>query len=143
MRSVLLILLIFIFSGSGNANEKSRGLVKMGEHLLDDGNLNQALEVFIRAKEADTKDATAWNNTGLTYLLKKQYKEAIPFLEKALSLAPHCNIYTNLGVAYFEAGDKEKSQSTFQQGFQTCQENERMKQWHDHLNKPTKSQTKQ
>lgn len=128
--------MMFIVAGISYANEKSRGLVETGEQLLDEGQFDKALDLFIRAKNADTKDATAWNNAGLTFLLKEKYKESIPFLEKALALSSHCNIYTNLGVAYFKAGNKEKADDTFQDGFEECPDDPLMKQWFDHLNKP-------
>jgi tetratricopeptide (TPR) repeat protein len=101
---------------------------------------DQAIEQFEKVLESAPDDLEATLNIGNAYLsvaeeymkplrksqdlskaeateLKEKaienYKKAIPFLEKAVEARPNATVWTNLGVAYINIGEKEKGEDAF------------------------------
>ena len=60
-----------------------------------------AIKLFRKATEARPDNAIFWNNLGTQYLLVKNYREAVPTLEKAVQLqSTFTKAHLNLGSAY-------------------------------------------
>lgn len=77
-----------------------------GIRALNRGNLAQALRHFLAAHRADPKNADVAFNLGLTYVRLGRYKEAVPPLRCAVSVAgPADKALYALGVSLYEAGD--------------------------------------
>ena len=71
-----------------------------------------------RRKPSPTTPAL-WNNLGAQYLTAKNYGEATPVLEKAVSLQPgFAKAHLNLGDAYRGNKDYEKAQAEYQRALQ-------------------------
>lgn len=66
----------------------ARDLVNEGSALFFEGNYKEAEKKFKEAIVQNPKNAVAHSNIGNIYFKRKQFKEAIPWLEKALSLNP-------------------------------------------------------
>ena len=59
---------------------------------------------------ADTKDAGAFNNRGLTYYYKGEYDKAIKEYNKAIELNPkYAEAFNNRGLAYRHKGELDRA----------------------------------
>jgi Flp pilus assembly protein TadD len=74
----------------------------------------QAQGDLIRALRADPKDWKAPFYLGAGKFERKKYAAAVPFLERALSLAPtEQKIYKMLGVIYYKLGQLDMARGYF------------------------------
>ena len=55
---------------------------------IDKQNTPGAIEMMMRATSARPDSAPLWNNLGAQYLVAKNYREAVPVLEKATQIQP-------------------------------------------------------
>jgi tetratricopeptide (TPR) repeat protein len=77
----------------------------MGELLLSEGKLDEAVVAFEAAAKADPKRGTTWSRLGYLYSLKGEAK-AVPALEKALAAnAADLNAHETLGDLALKRGD--------------------------------------
>ncbi len=73
-----------------------------GQEALTSGRLGEAEKDFRRVLELDPKDGRAYANLGVVYMRRKQWKKALPALEKARDLMPQvAGIRLNIGLAYY------------------------------------------
>ena len=114
-----------------------------GVHQYKRHQFEKAIQVFERILEVDPNDFDAASNIGNAYLsiaeeLRKElkqasngpvaaneiqtmrdraifsYKQAIPYLKKAIRLQPNIpNLWRNLGVAYIQTGERENGEEAF------------------------------
>jgi tetratricopeptide (TPR) repeat protein len=63
--------------------------VDHGSRLFQQGLLDEALEEFGKALEANPWNATATGNTGVVFLRKGRPEEALKWFERALEIDPH------------------------------------------------------
>jgi Flp pilus assembly protein TadD len=68
-----------------------------------------AEEEFRKAIELDASLADAHYHLGFLFLGLKRFEEAKKEFEEVVKLRPDAKAYGNLGILYFEAGDKEKA----------------------------------
>lgn len=74
------------------------------------GRLDEALLIFKEIVETDTNFASAWENMGICYALKKDFDNAERCLLHALELSPdNDNVKLNLYYMYQNKGDEQKS----------------------------------
>lgn len=116
----------------------------LGVHYYKQTKFTKAIELFQRVLELDPNDFESVSNIGNAYLslaetfrkkLKNSshsesttmeeiktlranalanYRQAIPYLKKAVELQPqHPSLWRNLGVAYINSGDKERGEQAF------------------------------
>lgn len=79
-------------------------LLRLGEVWLQSGYGEQALECFERALNLK-ETPQAWAALGRCYKVKKEYRDAIEFFQKALAIDPqYAIIYNDLAYCYFQAG---------------------------------------
>ena len=81
-------------------------LVLMGNLLTKEMNdIGHAKQYYDKVLEFHPDNAIALNNIGATYMERKDYKSALPFLEKALSIDnSYANSYYGLGLCYYKLG---------------------------------------
>jgi tetratricopeptide (TPR) repeat protein len=89
-------------------------LNKMGIVRLELRQNALAHELFQQAVRAHKKDASGWNNLGVTEYMDKRYKSAINDYERAAKIDKTSATYhSNLGMAYFESKDMESARTQF------------------------------
>ena len=73
-----------------------------------------AREMFLRTVRVQKKDASAWNNLGVTEYQQKHYPEAIGDYKRAARLDKQSAVFhSNLGIAYSELKDMRSAQQQF------------------------------
>ena len=84
-----------------------RSLVQYGLELLKTEKNDEGLKIFKSAYEKYPDDPEVINGYGYACLKQKEYSQAIPVLEKGLSIAPdNKNIPINLYRSYFRLGEQ-------------------------------------
>jgi len=63
-------------------------LVTLGKSKLEEGDFDEALDLFQQAILLDQKDPDLWNLTGITLRSMGRYNEAVECFNKSLSLDP-------------------------------------------------------
>ena len=63
-------------------------LVTLGKSKLEEGDFDQALDLFQQAILLDQKDTDLWNLTGITLRSMGRYNEAVECFNKSLDLDP-------------------------------------------------------
>lgn len=97
----------------------SKLMNKMGIVRLELRQIDLAHEMFLRTVRAHKKDATAWNNLGVTYYAVQDYRGAIDSYKHAVRIDKNSAVFhSNLGLAYFEKGDAEEARSEFSRALQ-------------------------
>lgn len=75
------------------ANEAD--LNNYGYQLVNDGNFDKAIEIFILNTQRNPKSANAWDSLGEGYALKGDKRNAIVNFKKSLSMNPPDNVRAN------------------------------------------------
>jgi tetratricopeptide (TPR) repeat protein len=97
----------------------SKLLNKMGIVRLELRQVDLAHAMFLRTVRAHKKDASAWNNLGVTYYAMQNYRGAIDAYRHAVKLDKNSAVFhSNLGLAYFEKGDAEEARREFSRALQ-------------------------
>jgi tetratricopeptide (TPR) repeat protein len=92
----------------------SEMLNKMGVVRLELRQTDMAHTLFQQTVRAQKKNASGWNNLGVTEYMDKQYKSAINDYHHAAKLDKRsATFHCNLGMAYFESGDMESARKEF------------------------------
>ena len=63
-------------------------LVTLGKSKLEEGDFDEALDLFQQAISLDQKDPDLWNLTGITLRSMGRYNEAVECFNKSLDLDP-------------------------------------------------------
>jgi len=81
-------------------------LVLMGNLLSKEKNdIEHAKQYYDRVLEYYPDNAIALNNIGATYMERKDYEGALPFMEKVISIDDtYANSYYGLGLCYYKLG---------------------------------------
>ena len=75
---------------------------------------DKSLNYFFKALEIFPENAWVHLNIGFIYLQKKDYPQAIEYLEKAAKMSSHnIEVYYYLGLSYNKIGEKEKALTLF------------------------------
>ena len=89
-------------------------LNKMGVVRLELRQNSLAHELFLRVVHEQKKNATAWNNLGVTEFMAGNYRTAVYDYKKAAAMEKgFATFHTNLGMAYFKMGDVESARAQF------------------------------
>jgi tetratricopeptide (TPR) repeat protein len=89
-------------------------LNKMGIVRLELHQIELARTMFLRTVRARKKDATGWNNLGVTYYAMQDYRAAVDAYRHAVKINKNSAVFhSNLGLAYFEKGDAEQARTEF------------------------------
>ena len=93
-------------------------LILMGNLLTREKNdVEHAKKYYDKVLEYHPDNAIAINNIGATFMERKDYEGALPYLEKALKLDDtYVNSYYGLALCYYKLGQLEQSFTTCHQG---------------------------
>jgi tetratricopeptide (TPR) repeat protein len=84
-------------------------LLRLGQVWLHAGNVEQADECFEHSLHLG-ETPQAWAALGRSFMLKKDYPQAIEFFQKALVIdSKHYAIYNDLAFSYFQAGQPRQA----------------------------------
>jgi tetratricopeptide (TPR) repeat protein len=102
----------------------SNGYYMLAVAYYQSGDLDKAFEPASKALEIATKPKEAWIRLLLAlHMEKKEYKKALPLVEKLVSLYPKKPYWMQLSAIYAELGEDAKSLATqqlaYQEGFLT------------------------
>lgn len=94
--------------------EHSTVASNMGSCYLNLGRTDQALECFLRAVRADSKNPNAYNNIAQLYIQLGEYEDAIPYAEEALALnAKMPQALNAMAICYAMLDYDEESEAYF------------------------------
>ena len=106
MKKILFLLVAIMLSSAGMAQSEDNWLKEANE-AYNEGNYDQALELYGKVEEAGMESAALYYNMGDTYYKMKSYPMAILYYEKALKLDPgNEDIRVNLKIANMAIADK-------------------------------------
>jgi len=91
----------------------------LGTSLLNQGNLNEAIQHFERALQLKPDSADAFNNLGGALSKQGKLDEAIQYYERALQLKPDdAEAHNNLGVALADQGKPNEAIQHYERALQ-------------------------
>lgn len=99
-----------------NPKASSRVLRMLGYSLLEAGWIEESIEAYTRLLQGKEADYGDWNNRGVAYLRRKDWKQARKDLVRASDVGSNRpEAVNNLGRIYVEAGAYEEAVSCFLQ----------------------------
>ncbi len=109
MRSVFVLLvmvLVISFGGVVSAQQEAVDAYNQGLEALNQGRLDEAVNLFSKAIEIDPVDHYAYNNRGVVFKRKGEYENAIRDYTRALEIKPdYLAAKVNRGIARYRKGD--------------------------------------
>lgn len=83
--------------------------------LHQQGQLDKAAQIYQQLIQVNSRDSDAHNLLGAVLVAKRQFKEAIKHLTKAVKLAPkYAGAHYNLGKCYIDMGEPKRALSALQ-----------------------------
>ena len=123
----LLVLFCFSLTAFGQKTEEAKKLVSQGIALNDSGKYDQAIEKYKLAMAADSLYPNSYYETGYTLFTSGREKEAIPYLEKLLLIAPKAGGgYDILGSIYDDDNQPDKAIEYYKKGIAVNPEYQRL-----------------
>lgn len=111
MKKSYLIILAFLFCLNTNFSLAQESFKDQGLAAIQNENWTEALSLFTKHLSTNPDDATSWYYKGFLQIKTKDYKSAIPNLEKAKAkgYTPVFVADFNLAKCHAHLGDKEKA----------------------------------
>ncbi|CAK9046575.1 unnamed protein product [Durusdinium trenchii] len=95
--------------------------MSLGVRLMDEGELEQAVDVFTRVIARAPSFAEAWHKRSIAHFAQQKYREAVEDCEEALALRPlHYWCLTGMGTCHYELGEKQKAKDCWKAALQVC-----------------------
>lgn len=112
---VLMAVCLLSFTMTGCATQ-----IDKGKSLLEEGNYEEASEVFEKATKDSDMEKEAYRGLGISYYELEQYDKAVPAFESALEKGAEATpeLYNLLGISYMQTGEYEKAADSFETGSQ-------------------------
>jgi tetratricopeptide (TPR) repeat protein len=112
--ALLLLTLLPSLPAGADSGESLKDLWVLGEGLLGEDKVDEALDVFSAALEIDKDQPRTWNYIGGIHFLKADYLKALLDFKQAFALDPGdaraCN---NIATAYDRLGRYEEAESYY------------------------------
>ena len=109
--------------------EKTDYVSEYGRLALDLGHTGMAAQLLERADDPTKPDWRVVSARGTVLAKQGQYKEAIPFFERAIEMAPsQSSVQNNLAMAYAMDGQAEKAEELLRQAQASGNNDPRVKQ---------------
>ncbi len=87
--------------------------------LHGEGNLDQAIDYYIKSLQSEPRNSFALNNLGLALVEKREFDKAVVCFTKALKLRPdRFEVHMHLGAALAEKGEPNKAIAQLKQALQ-------------------------
>ncbi len=94
-----------------------------GYFLTRNGRYEHAIEVYKKILRFTPKNSMAFNNIGINYFYKNDFKNAAIAFESAAKIEPEGLIFANTGSMYYSSGEYEKSVEMYGQALRLDPEN--------------------
>ena len=108
---VIFISVVNCYGAKGTAEE----FFEQGKKASSAENADNAISHYSKAIEIDPKFVKAYNNRGIAYIWKKEFKLAIADFTKAIELDPkNGKPYNNRAIVYSYIGDTGKARQDLQ-----------------------------
>ncbi len=118
MKIISNMMLVLFLLGLGTLHAESEEAMELnreGAKLVEQGEMERALEAFEKAVRLDSNDAVALLNLAYTYDRQGRTEEAIAEYQRAIELSPNNLLaYNNLGVLYDKMGQYDEAIGEFQ-----------------------------
>ena len=89
--------------------------VNQGLQAYNEGNYQQAVDLFRQALQESPESAALWSNLGQAYSRLKRHDQAIEAVEKAIALKPgNTRLYRTLADIHANKGDAQAAMETFE-----------------------------
>ncbi len=120
MLSTMMLFLFLLWMGPLHAeSDEAAQHNREGAKLVEQGEMEKALEAFQKAVRLDSNDAVALLNLAYTYDRQGRTEEAIAEYQRAIGLSPsNLLAYNNLGVLYDKMGQYDKAIGEFQRALE-------------------------
>ena len=80
---------------------ESEALIKQGKTLMENGDIDHAIEVFNKVVELNSNNAEAYYHLGIIYVRKNDIQDGLKFLQKSVGLVPrNAKVRMTLALAY-------------------------------------------
>jgi len=88
---------------------------KLGEVFGQNFNqIDRSEEYLMKAIQCNPKDASAMENMGIVYGIRKDFQKSLDWFMQALKINPgKAALYRNIGQTYMNMGQKDKAQEFF------------------------------
>jgi len=118
--STMMLLLFLLWVGTVHAeSDEAAQRNREGAKLVEQGEMEKALEAFQEAVRLDSNDAVARRNLAYTYDRQGRTEEAIAEYQRAIELSPSDLLaYNNLGVLYDKMGQYDEAIGEFQRALE-------------------------
>ncbi|CAK9037126.1 TPR repeat-containing protein RHE_CH03534.1 [Durusdinium trenchii] len=104
-----------------SGDSKVNAEMSLGVRLMDEGELEQAVDVFTRVIARAPSFAEAWHKRSIAHFAQQKYREAVEDCEEALALRPlHYWCLTGMGTCHYELGEKQKAKDCWKAALQVC-----------------------
>ncbi|KPK44277.1 MAG: hypothetical protein AMJ65_03530 [Phycisphaerae bacterium SG8_4] len=92
------------------------GYIRLGRVFMELNRFDEAEAAFMVVVRADENNAAALTGLGRVAFQRQQYKEAINYFEKAMSIEPEADVlHYRLGMAYRALGEAERAREELAQ----------------------------
>ncbi|MBI1910158.1 MAG: tetratricopeptide repeat protein [Deltaproteobacteria bacterium] len=100
--------------GVTTAASSEENRLKYGEALLQEGSLDQALQIFLKITGENPRNEKGWFDLGYTYTLRQNYPEARQAYLRAREINPDfIEAHFNLAMTDLALGDKQSAAANF------------------------------
>lgn len=94
-------------------------MLDKADHLAQTGQYSKAEKVYLRLITKDPQNAGLYNKLALTYLGKKEFKDATKALSQALELDPNNDaFYNNLGLLFYQQGKYDEALDSYEKSIE-------------------------
>ncbi len=122
MKTLSTMILFLFLLGIGTLHAESEDAMELnreGAKLVSEGRMDEALEAFQKAVEADSNDAVPRLNLAYTYDRQGRTEEAIAEYQTAIELDPNNLLaYNNLGVLHDKLGRYDEAVAAYQRALE-------------------------
>jgi Flp pilus assembly protein TadD len=99
-----------------SSNDRPEATYQLGRYYQGQNRFDQAVNVSLKALNADANFVEARNGLGVVYSRQGKYREAIEAFQAAIQQAPKAaHLYSNMGYAYYLQGEYAESVKALQQ----------------------------
>jgi tetratricopeptide (TPR) repeat protein len=119
LRSLLLLffLSLRLLAGAQSPEEKALDLIRQAIALMDNGQVDESLQVLEKARKLDPKNSIVPYEMGYAHYLKEDYLSAVRAFQTALKFKDaNAQYYQMLGNAYDNAGRPKDALATYKKG---------------------------
>ncbi|GLB50174.1 tetratricopeptide repeat protein [Neptunitalea lumnitzerae] len=118
-RLIFIFLFLILASGQAQSNGKADALIKKAILLMDNGSIDESIEVLEKAKKADPRNPVVLYEMGYAYYLSGNYEMAVKKVQDAITFHEVSDIYYQLlGNSYDLLGQPDSAITSYAMGIE-------------------------